>query len=106
MPVLDVEGIETGALGCRYISRTDGMVDHIEPDIQLIAGADIIFQVLLEIEVLDKAFDADIVVAGSDADSIIIFAVDKRSIGEQFAVEDMVPAQRARRIAIAEIETV
>jgi hypothetical protein len=82
------------------------MVGNIEPEIQFIAGADIIFQVLLEIKVPDKTNDPDVVVAGGDADIITVFAVDERGVGEQLAVEDMVPAQRARRIAIGEIETV
>src|SRR6186713_705536 len=82
------------------------MIDDIDPEIDLIAGTGIILQILLEMEVPDKRSDADIIVPGIDPDIIIILAIDQGSIGEQPAVEQMVPAQGRCGIAIVDPESI
>src|SRR6185312_11355787 len=81
-----------------------GMLDHIQPEIDLIVGIGIILQIFLEMQILYKRGDADIVIPRIDLDIIIILAINQRSIGEHPAAEDMVPSQGARDISIVDTE--
>src|ERR1700735_4341775 len=82
------------------------MIDHIKPEIDLITGIGIILEILLEMKILNKRSDTDIIIPGIDLDGIIILAVNKRSIGKQPAVENMIPPERRRRIPIIYAESI
>ena len=76
------------------------MTDHVDPKIQLVIRIGVVLHVLLEMIILDVGRDPDIVVGGIDRDIVIVFTIDQRRVGEEPAVEDMVPPERAGRISI------
>ena len=82
------------------------MIDHIQSEIDLIVGIGIILQVLLEMQVLYKGRDPDIVIPRIDPDIIIVIAIDQGSIGEHPAAENVIPSQHTGGIAIVDTECI
>src|SRR5690242_14598390 len=78
------------------------MMDHANAEIDLIAGIDIVLQVVLQIEVPDIRRDIDIVVIRIDPDLIAVVAVNKGSIRKKPAVDDVIPPRRTRSIPIVD----
>src|SRR5258708_20233741 len=76
------------------------MINDIYAEIDLIIGINIVLQIFLEMVIPDIRVDADIIVPGIDRDRIVILTVDEGSVGEEPAIENMVPPESGRRIAV------
>ena len=81
-------------------------MNDIYAKIQFIVGIGIIFHVLLEMIIADKGVDPDIIIPGIDGDVIVVFAIDQGSIGEQAAIEDMVPPESGGGVPIVQAKRI
>lgn len=82
------------------------MMNDAEPEIEPVRPIDKILQVLFQVQVPDRGLDIDIIVIGIDPDLIIVVAVDKGRIGEEAAVEYMIPTGRTRNIPIIDTKSI
>jgi len=81
-------------------------MDRAEAEIDLVTGIDIILEVLFQMEILDIRGEGDVVVIRVDPDLIAVFAVDEGGVGEEAAIEDMIPAGRTGCVAVVDTKGV
>src|ERR1022692_3276693 len=101
-----VKGIEAGAL--RYIDDAGrkSVMYRIYPEFERVGRVDIILQIFFKRKITYLGYKVYIVIVGIDVDDVIVIAVDEGCVGEEAAIEYMVPSGSTGGIAPLDAECI